>query len=73
MLPPIPVERISFVGNAAGVGAQMALTDERERRRVAQLRQRIAFLELATHSEFHAVFAEQLAFTAPDVEAEFVA
>ena len=36
LLPPIPPSSASaFVGNAAGVGAQMALIDERARRPVA--------------------------------------
>lgn len=63
LLPPVLKERIAFVGNAAGVGAQMALIDEGERRRIAELRRRIAFLELATDKEFNSVFTERLSFT----------
>jgi uncharacterized 2Fe-2S/4Fe-4S cluster protein (DUF4445 family) len=62
LLPPVPRERIAFVGNAAGVGAQMALIDVRARRRIAQLRARIGFLELATDSGFHEEFAARLGF-----------
>ena len=62
LLPPVPRERIAFVGNAAGVGAQMALVDERARRRMAALRRRISFLDLATDSHFHEVFTGKLTF-----------
>jgi uncharacterized 2Fe-2S/4Fe-4S cluster protein (DUF4445 family) len=55
-------ERIAFVGNAAGVGAQMALLDERARRRMAALRRRLTFLDLATNRDFHEVFTGKLTF-----------
>jgi uncharacterized 2Fe-2S/4Fe-4S cluster protein (DUF4445 family) len=63
LLPPVPRDRIAFVGNAAGVGAQMALLDVRARRRIAQLRTRIQFLELATDPGFHTEFAARLGFS----------
>ena len=63
LFPGIPKDRIAFVGNAAGVGAQMALIDVRQRRRIAELRHRIRFLELATDPEFHDVFTRKLSFT----------
>lgn len=62
LLPPVPRERIEFVGNAAGVGAQMALVDELERRRMADLRRRLSFLDLATNKDFHEVFTSELSF-----------
>ena len=67
LLPPVPVDRIRFVGNAAGVGAQMALIDERARARMAALRRRLEFLDLATSPDFHDVFTGNLNF-APPVE-----
>ncbi len=62
LLPAVPKSRVAFVGNAAGVGAQMALVDTRQRERIAELRRRIAFLELATHAKFHEVFTQALTF-----------
>ena len=62
LLPPVPKDRISFVGNAAGVGAQMALIDVRRRRRIAELRRRIRFVELAVDARFHEVFTRELTF-----------
>ena len=63
LFPPVPRERVVFVGNAAGVGAQMALIDVRARLRMAQLRRRIGFLDLATDPRFHTEFASRLGFT----------
>jgi len=62
LLPPVSKERVVFVGNAAGVGAQMALIDVRARRRMARLRARISFLELATNKDFQEAFAARLGF-----------
>jgi uncharacterized 2Fe-2S/4Fe-4S cluster protein (DUF4445 family) len=63
LFPPVPRDRVAFVGNAAGVGAQMALIDTRARKRMAKLRSGIGFLDLATDAEFHAAFAARLGFT----------
>ena len=62
LLPPVATSRIAFVGNAAGVGAQMALVDVRQRERIAQLRRRIEFRELAMESQFHEVFLREMSF-----------
>jgi uncharacterized 2Fe-2S/4Fe-4S cluster protein (DUF4445 family) len=62
LLPGIAKDRIAFVGNAAGIGAQMALIDVRQRRRIAELRGRIRFLELATDAQFHEVFTRKMSF-----------
>jgi uncharacterized 2Fe-2S/4Fe-4S cluster protein (DUF4445 family) len=62
LLPPIATKRIAFVGNAAGVGAQMALIDVRQRARIAELRRRITFCELAMDSQFHEVFLREMSF-----------
>jgi uncharacterized 2Fe-2S/4Fe-4S cluster protein (DUF4445 family) len=62
LFPPVPTRRVAFVGNAAGVGAQMALVDVRARNRMARLRDRIEFLDLATDKRFLDVFAGRLGF-----------
>jgi len=63
LFPPVARGRVKFVGNAAGVGAQMALIDTRSRTRMADLRTRIGFLDLATNAEFHSEFASRLTFS----------
>ncbi|MGO8684845.1 MAG: ASKHA domain-containing protein [Thermoleophilia bacterium] len=62
LFPPVGASRISFVGNAAGVGAQMALIDVGARKRMARLRARMRFLELATDKEFLEEFTARLGF-----------
>jgi len=62
LLPEVAPERVSFVGNAAGVGAQMALIDVAERRAMAELAAATRFLDLATDPQFHEVFASELGF-----------
>ncbi len=65
LFPPLSRRRVAFVGNAAGVGAEMALIDVSARRRMARLRERIEFLELATDKRFLDVFASRLGFSTP--------
>ena len=62
LFPRIAARRIAFVGNAAGVGAQMALIDVRQRERIAALRRKITFRELATDPRFHEVFLREMGF-----------
>jgi uncharacterized 2Fe-2S/4Fe-4S cluster protein (DUF4445 family) len=62
LFPPVSKQRVAFVGNAAGVGAQTALIDAPSRVRMARLRDRIEFLDLATDKRFLDVFAGHLGF-----------
>ena len=62
LLPDVPRERVAFVGNAAGVGAQMALIDVAERRAMSDLASKVEFLDLATDRGFHEVFTTELGF-----------
>ena len=62
LFPPVSKRRVAFVGNAAGVGAQMALIDVRARTRMAKVRDRIEFLDLATDKRFLDVFSNRLGF-----------
>ena len=60
MLPRIPLERYSQVGNAAGSGARLALLSLAERRRARELAQRTGHLELTGRPDFSRVFARGL-------------
>ena len=62
LFPPLPTDQVAFVGNAAGVGAQMALIDVRARRSMARVRDKIEFLDLATDKRFLDVFSHRLGF-----------
>jgi uncharacterized 2Fe-2S/4Fe-4S cluster protein (DUF4445 family) len=62
LIPPMPLDRVTYVGNAAGLGAQMALISETERRRAEDLATRIQHVSLATHPDFQEVFLEAVQF-----------
>jgi uncharacterized 2Fe-2S/4Fe-4S cluster protein (DUF4445 family) len=58
MLPPIPLERIRTVGNAAGLGAQMMLVSRNARRQAEALAKRVEYLELTLYPDFDLFYAE---------------
>ena len=60
LLPNLPLPKIHFVGNAAGVGAKLALISERERQEAITLAHRARYIELAGHSHFTRRFAAAL-------------
>jgi uncharacterized 2Fe-2S/4Fe-4S cluster protein (DUF4445 family) len=62
LLPDVPLHRISYVGNAAHLGAQMALLSERERTRAEELAQRIEHVALAARPDFQDIFVDGMAF-----------
>ncbi len=62
LLPELPLDRITYVGNAAALGAQMALLSEAERNRTSELAKQIDHVALATRSEFQDVFMEGMKF-----------
>ena len=60
LLPRIPRERIRQVGNAAGVGARLALTSACHRRQAVTIAERLQYLELMVQSNFAAHFARAM-------------
>jgi uncharacterized 2Fe-2S/4Fe-4S cluster protein (DUF4445 family) len=62
LLPKIPLERIHFVGNAAGSGAQMALISQDMRIMAKKLADKIDYLEIAHQADFQMIFSEFLLF-----------
>ncbi|MCL4765819.1 MAG: DUF4445 domain-containing protein [Hyphomicrobiaceae bacterium] len=62
LLPELPVDRITYVGNAAALGAQLALLSETERRRATELADRIEHVALAARPEFQEIFIEGMRF-----------
>jgi len=57
MLPALPLERFSQIGNAAGVGARQLLLSEPLRKTAQALRSRVHFIELAPYPGFGKIFA----------------
>lgn len=62
MLPPIDLEKIVPIGNAAGAGAKLALISVGERERASRLAERIQHIELAGHPEYENEFMENMMF-----------
>jgi uncharacterized 2Fe-2S/4Fe-4S cluster protein (DUF4445 family) len=56
MLPTLPLERFRQVGNAAGIGAKLALVSTRKRAEAQQIASKIRYVELATAPVFTAAF-----------------
>jgi len=62
LIPPLPVERIRYVGNAASLGAQLCLVSETERHRAEGIARGIEHVSLATHPDFQEIFVESMNF-----------
>jgi uncharacterized 2Fe-2S/4Fe-4S cluster protein (DUF4445 family) len=62
MFPPIPTERIQFVGNAASFGAKRLLLAESERIRAAELGRKVRHIDLSLDPEFQMEFGGAMLF-----------
>jgi uncharacterized 2Fe-2S/4Fe-4S cluster protein (DUF4445 family) len=60
--PTLPAGRIRYVGNAAALGAQLALVSETLRRRAETIAAGIEHVSLAAHPDFQDVFVECMNF-----------
>ena len=58
MLPALPLERFTQVGNAAGTGARLALISKAEREKANEIAQRDDYIELAKIPNFNRKFAQ---------------
>jgi uncharacterized 2Fe-2S/4Fe-4S cluster protein (DUF4445 family) len=56
LVPPVPVERIESIGNAAGDGARMVLFNRRDRRRVHRVAASMRVVELSGRADFQDLF-----------------
>ncbi len=62
LLPQLPPEKITAVGNAAGDGSRMALASKAMRERAFSLPEKINHLELSTRPDFQDIFVDALKF-----------
>ena len=62
LLPDIPTERISYIGNAAGAGARMALMSKRCKDEANLISEKTEYLELAGRPDFQMEFASAMLF-----------
>jgi uncharacterized 2Fe-2S/4Fe-4S cluster protein (DUF4445 family) len=60
LFPRLPLERFRQVGNAAGMGAKLALISRTKREAARALASRIGYLELAAHPLFSSTFAQAM-------------
>jgi len=60
MYPDVPLERVHFVGNAAGSGARMALLSREVRENSDRIARQIDYVELAADRSFQREFTEAL-------------
>ena len=60
MLPRLPLDRFRQVGNAAGMGAKLALISESKRAEAQTLARQVGYVELATVPGFSQIFAQSM-------------
>lgn len=60
MYPDVPVERIEFIGNAAGSGARMCLRSTRMRDLAEKQSRIVEYVELAAEKDFQREFAQAM-------------
>jgi uncharacterized 2Fe-2S/4Fe-4S cluster protein (DUF4445 family) len=58
MLPPLPLNRFRQVGNAAGMGAKMALISLKSRAKAQAVISRVSYIELASSPGFQPTFIQ---------------
>ena len=60
LLPKLPPSRFRQVGNAAGIGARLALISNVERIRAQEIARRTGYIEMASLPRFQTIFTEAL-------------
>jgi uncharacterized 2Fe-2S/4Fe-4S cluster protein (DUF4445 family) len=60
MYPDVPVDRIRFIGNAAGSGARMCLKSTKMRDLTDKLSRKVEYIELAAEKDFQQEFAQAM-------------
>jgi len=61
----LPETKIRYVGNAAALGAQLALVSEAEREHAERIARRIEHVSLAAHPDFQDIFVDCMNFPKP--------
>ncbi len=62
MFPPMPLDRIKSIGNAAGDGARLALFSLAKRKAAVQLARRTRVVELSMRPDFQEIFIDSMSF-----------
>lgn len=62
LVPPVPLERIRSIGNAAGVGARLALTSIKERAAAERIGRKTEHIQLSGLDAFQKAFVHAMRF-----------
>ncbi|MFO8011747.1 MAG: ASKHA domain-containing protein [Phycisphaerae bacterium] len=62
LLPDVPLEKVRFVGNAAGAGARMLLVNKNLRHVAADVAKGVEHVELSRRPDFQTRFADAMVF-----------
>ena len=65
MFPPLPLNRFDQVGNAAGIGAKLALLSRGCRRVAEEIAERVEYVELTTDARFTSAYMEAMGIPDP--------
>lgn len=65
MFPECDLRNVHPVGNAAGMGACLALFNREKRKEAEEMARRVKYIELSTHPEFQEEFIKALSFPSP--------
>jgi len=60
LFPPVKPDKIESVGNAAGLGAQMALLSESMREEAENIARAVKHIDLSSHKDFQKLFIDAL-------------
>jgi len=66
LLPPIPCDRIRFIGNASSMGAKRALLSVAEKQAAAAIARAVRHVDLSLSPEFQAAFSSAMLFPEDD-------
>ncbi len=62
LIPPVPIEKVRFVGNAAGAGARLLLVNRNMRHVAADVARGVEHVELSQRPDFQTRFADAMFF-----------
>ena len=65
MFPPLPLNRFDQVGNAAGIGAKLALLSRRFREVATAIAERVEYIELTTDARFSSAYMNAMGLPNP--------
>lgn len=66
MFPPLPLDRFDQVGNAAGIGAKLALLSRRFRSTAEEVARYVEYVELTTDARFSGAYMDAMGLPDPD-------